>query len=205
MTYLNLHNTSPTELVSPITALDDNWDKIDSKIAGMNSHGSPVGTGVVGAEEGIEFTSSETIPPDIAVYTASAAFKKIQNPASETWGAWQNITLASGFSAVSGRTPQLKVSNYGQVRCRGAIQYGTGTTAWPTGYQTVNTGQFGSSVCTRTICVNLTATPTGSTTWAFGQFYISIASGIVTMWIVYSGTALASGNRVSLDSLSWYI
>lgn len=208
MTYLNLTSTPNTELTDPQTALNANWDEIDEKFGLLNSHSSPVGSSVSDAEVGIEFVSSETDPPEIAVFTEDSAFKKIQTEADETWGAWTNINLASGFSAVTSRTPQLKISNFGRVVVRGAVQYNSGA-AWPSDYQKINSGQFDTTVATRTVCRDIAATPSGGTGWAFAQFYISLDSGNPThpviMWIVYSGTSLGANNRVSLDGLWWFL
>lgn len=203
MPYLNLHSTSGTDLVSPVTALGNNWDEIDTKFAAINAKTNAPGTGVVGPLQTMEFVSSETSPPNVAVYDGTT-YQTIVD--TETWGAWTTITLAANFNPVSGRTPQLRVSNYGHVQCRGAVQYQTGTTAWPAGWNLISSTQFAAATYapSQVGVKNLTATPTNTTTWSQGQAYIAQGGGFLNLYLFYNGSTLASGNLICLDNLSWY-
>jgi hypothetical protein len=207
MPFFNLTKPAVGDLVAPVEVLNDNWDDIDTKLALINSGSNPVGTGIVSPVGTMEAVSSETTPPDIAVCKPSdSTFKSIVPPSDEIWGAWITINLAAGFNAVTGRTPQLKISNYDQVRFRGAIQYGTGTTAWPAGYSTVNSGQFLINDLTgRTICRNLSASRSGGNPWSMAQMITSDDGTYVLLKIAFTGATLASSNRVVLDGVSWYI
>jgi hypothetical protein len=203
MAFLNLQRTAGTDLVTPVGALDNNWDQIDTNFALIDAKAGAVGTGVT-PETGMEFVASQQTPPSIGVWDG-AAYDFIIT--SETWGAWTNINLAANFNPVTGRTPQIRVSNMGHVQCRGAVQYLTGTTAWPAGYQTVNSGQFASAtyLSSASVVRNLMASITGTTTWAYGQAFINVTSGFISIFLIYMGTTLASNNLISLDNLSWYV
>jgi hypothetical protein len=200
MAYLSLHRTISSDLVTPVTALDNNWDQIDSKFSKLDAKASPVGTGATSPSVGMEFVSSQVNPPPVGVWNGTTY---VPINVTETWGSWQNITLAANFNAVSGRTPQLRVSNFGKVQCRGAVQYLTGTTNWPTGYQLVNSGQFNSTTYAPSqVCVrNLTATPG---TWSYGQGYVGIGSGFLNIYLI-SMTAPATSNfYIAIDALRWF-
>lgn len=208
MVYLNLHNTAGSDFVSPVTALDGNWDIIDSKFHAIDSRTAAVGTGVVSPETGMEFVASGLATPDIGVWD-SAAYDKINT--IEVWGAWQNITLATNYTAAGGRTPRLRVSNLGRVECRGAVQYLGGTAAWTTLYNTINSGQFANTTFgpDARVILDVSAGPitgTTSTSWAYGQARItSDADTTVHIELIYVGAVAASGNFLDLSNLSWYI
>lgn len=204
MGYLNLARTVSSDLVTPVGALDNNWDQIDDKFSKLDSKASPVGTGVVSPDTGMEFVSSGTSTPDIGVYTGSA-YKTIST--LENWGAWTNITLAANYSGITGRVPQLRVSDLGHVQCRGAIQYLTGTSAWLTGYRLINSGQFANATYSpsQPVARNLTATATASTTWSYGQAFVTTAGGFLNIYLIYMGSVLASNNIISIEGLSWYV
>lgn len=207
MVFLNLHRTSgSTDLVDPVIALDNNWDQIDSKFHSMDSGSSPVGTGAVNPETGMAFSASNLSPnPTIGVWDG-VAYDSIST--SETWVAWQNITLATNFSAVTGRVPQLRLSNKGRVQCRGAIQYLTGTTVWPTGYNLVNSGQFANASYSPVEIhyKNISAGPitgTASTSWAYGLAHIYSDTSFLLIDIMYLGTVAAGGNYLDLAGINW--
>lgn len=206
MAYLNLHRTLGTDLVDPVAALDNNWDQIDAKFRALDSRTSPVGTGAVSPAQSIEFVSSQTATPEIAAYDGAA-----YNPIDplETWGAWQTWTLSGSFTATA-RPPRLRVSNKGRVQCRGAVQYQTGTTTWPAGYSTINTGQFaaGSFAPITSKLRNLAPGPitgTTSTSWAYGQAYVQNTGSFLQVSIMYVGAIAAAGNYIDLAGLNWSI
>lgn len=206
MVYLSLTNTLGSDLVSPVTALDNNWDTIDAKFKSMDSGASPVGTGVTSPEQGIEFVASGLGTPDIGVW--DAAYNKINTV--ETWGAWQNITLAGSFSTAGVRTPKLRLSSLGRVQCRGAIQYQTGATAWPAGFNLINSGQFAQASYAPSFAAykHLNAGPitgTTSTSWAYGQAQVDFTGGFLRIQIIYVGTIAVSGNNIDLGNLNWYV
>lgn len=206
MPYLNLHRTNgATDLVDPIVALDNNWDQIDSKFKLMDSGSSPVGTGVVNPETGMQFSASGLATPDIGAFNG-ATYDKIN--VVETWGAWQTLTLSGSFTATS-RLPRLRVSNLGHVQCRGAVQFQTGTTAWPAGYNIINTNQFAGAQFApiNANFKNTTAGPitgTTSTSWAYGSVHIS-TNGFLLIEMEYIGAIAASGNYLDFAGLNWDI
>lgn len=204
MPYLNLHRTASGDLVTPVDALDNNWDQIDSKFYAIDSKSNPVGTGVTTPNTGMEFVSSKTATPEIAVWNG-VTYAPIS--VAETWGSWVNFTLGVNFNPVGARIPQIRVSNLGKIQCRGAVQYLTGSTAWPAGYQLINSGQLADSAYAPGLAFsrNLTATPTGSTTWSYGQGFVTRAGGFLNLYLMYVGTALGSGNIMSIDGLGWYL
>lgn len=199
MAYLNLHRTVGTDLVTPVGALDNNWDQIDDKFFKLDSKAAAVGTGVVSPSTGMEVVSSQVVPPPVGVWNG-ASYTGIN--VTETWAAWQNITLAVNFNPVSGRTPQLRLSNFGRVQCRGAVQYLTGSTNWPSGYQLVNSGQFASASYTPTqVCVrNLTATPG---TWSYGQAFVTNGTGFLNIFLI--SLTSTTNFYIALDGLRWYV
>lgn len=207
MVYLNLSHTPNSDLVDPVAALNNKWDLIDSKFAAMDSGASPVGTGVTNPEQSMEFVGSGLATPDIKVYDG-AAYNGISTV--ETFGSWTNITLATNFNAVASRTPALRVSNLGRVQTRGAVQYQTGTTAWPTGYNTVNSNQFVSSTwapsveCIRNTCAG-PITGTTATSWAYGQVQVTIVTGFLVINMFYQGAIAGSGNYLDLSGLGWFV
>lgn len=205
MSYLSLHNTLSSDLVDLVTTLNNTWDQIDSKIKALDTGVNPVGTGIISPETALECASSQTAIPDVGVYngTAWTGIKAV-----DTWGAWTNLNLQSGFNAVSGKTPQLRISDTGRIQLKGAIQYGTGVSAWPAGYQLINTLQFDAATHAPSIDYihTMMATPTHTTTWAYGQLLadnLGVGSTL-EIWICYVGTALASGNYVALDDAEWW-
>jgi hypothetical protein len=206
MPYLSLTNTNGTDFVSPVTSLNNNWDTIDSKFKALDSVASPVGTGVTSPEQGIEFVGSGLNPPDIGVWDTT--YNKIAPV--ETWGSWQTINLAANFSGLTSRIPALRVSSLGRVQCRGAVQYQTGTTAWPTGFNVINSGQFAQA----TYCPAFAAykhlnpgpiTGTSSTSWAYGQAQVDANASFLRIQLIYVGAIAASGNNLDLGNLNWYV
>lgn len=208
MVYLNLHDTVPgVDLVDPVVAINNNWDQIDSKFKLLDSGASAVGTGAVNPETGMEFSASGLGTPDVGVWDG-AAYTKITT--SETWGAWQSITLPANFNTViSGKTPQLRLGSQGRKQLRGAVQYQAGATAWPAGFSVISSAQFVDVTYAPSTPVyrNLPPGPitgTTGTSWGFGQARVQSSGGFLNIALSYIGSIAVSGNYLDLAGVNWY-
>lgn len=206
MPYLDLHDTLGGDSVDPAVALANNWDQVDSKFKLMDSGASPVGTGVVNPEAGMEFVGSGLATPDISTWDTS--YKAIST--AEIWGSYTAITLATNFSAGT-RTPRIRVSNQGRVQLRGSVVYKTGVEAWPAALTTINSvTQLAAATYAPAFNVikMLSAGPitgTTSTSWAYAQCVVNTTGGFLQIALKYMGAIAASGNYVDLGGLNWFV
>lgn len=189
--------TLATDVINEVTQLNNNWDVIDTKFSQLVQTGSV--NPVTGAVTGVEWHGSTPTVSSLQAYDGTTW----QAPQSETWGAWQTITLTAPYVAKAGDPPQLRVSNCKNVEMRGGIVNGSTPAPFPnSGYILINSGQFGTGYLPEMTAV--TPIPGNLTTTA-GQFvtgfsYVTVSGSPlkVAIYILLQGERSVN-NFLKLD------
>lgn len=205
MVYLSLTDTVAGDTVNESTQLNANWDQIDTKINALvvSSTNLP-GAAVVSPEEGIESVNpNKTDDFDYFVHLGVYDGAAWRQQTLETWGAWQTITLTAPFVERSGFTPKLRISNTGIVEFRGGVINTAGASAWPTGLQVINSGQFADATYHPDQATHKLIAASVASTWAYGRARVDSNGGFMRLSVQFVG-ATGGGNFLQLEGLHYY-
>lgn len=196
MTFPGFNRVSAASLVDRLAAINNNWDLADAAFTSLKT-GAGTNPAVANPTMGTEWVNSDG---DLRVYNGSSW---IQPDTTETWGAWQTMTLQAPF--IAGITPcQLRISNFKNVEVGGTVQIsGAGFPATPD-YVLINAGQFGAGYLPEMTTVIPIPGNIPGTGFTNGQAYLTVAGSPLTLqlYVLYQGVK-AVGNSLRLDGIKY--
>lgn len=195
-----LVRTNGSDVVNELTALNGNWDLVD---VGYSSLYLP--SGFTPSVPGTPSWGTEWVSGDgqYEAYTEDGWV----SPQSEHWGSWQNVTITSPYFSRTGDPIQLRVSLLGNVEMKGAVQANSDPTiGFPdTGYQLVNSGQFGTGYLPQVTEVFPAGMQPVSSGFSGGQIYLTVSGSPskLAIYVLPQGTRDPSTNYITFDQVRY--
>lgn len=207
MTFFNftLPAADGSSLVDEQVHLNDNWDKLDSRLTQLQSDT----TNTIAAP--IPVGTEALVNGDVQVWTGNAWRGPDNIPAS--WNAWYTLPIA-GVVARAGYEPRVRVNTMmRKTMIVGGVQYDAAASVWPAGEFQITSDTSG---------LDAQYAPQSGPVWAYGGASQSTSGGttdysgsrvkiekhptaaILKVTVQHQGLYDGGGNFIMLDGIGWF-